>query len=247
MSCKGKTPKGVRGGGRVSWREQMTPGWSQEQPEQPGGLTSGCWGQHGALPSSGLVSSLAVTFWVTLAEPAPRRGARAGLGRGDRLSLTCSRARAALPAPGMLQALSQEGRAVLAPSSGREEAAGLVLGSLEGVALLPGGTRGTVLLWKPQWMCWERSLPGAGHLQVLAAVPVPCLHREQEQGDVLGAATPLPGWHCRGHCKVRQGCRTGRLCLQIPPNSTQIPPKSSCSWRWGRAWSSQDVAAAAEM
>lgn len=29
MSCKGKTPKGVRAGGRVSWREQMTPGWSQ--------------------------------------------------------------------------------------------------------------------------------------------------------------------------------------------------------------------------
>lgn len=36
MSCKGKTPKGVRGG-RVRWREQMTPAWSKGRPKQPGG------------------------------------------------------------------------------------------------------------------------------------------------------------------------------------------------------------------
>lgn len=60
MSCKGKTPKGVRGGGRgvrgggrVSWREQMTPERSKDPPAQPGGLTGPWSGENRDLQSSG--------------------------------------------------------------------------------------------------------------------------------------------------------------------------------------------------
>lgn len=57
MSCKGKSPKGVRGG-RVSWGEQMmTPAWSSDPSQQPGGLGVPCLGQGSLLGSSALQPS----------------------------------------------------------------------------------------------------------------------------------------------------------------------------------------------
>lgn len=73
MSCKGKTPKGVRGGGRVSWR-----GADDTLTEQ--GSASTAWGAHRSLvwgeqgpPELWRVSSLPLTFWATLAELFPPR------------------------------------------------------------------------------------------------------------------------------------------------------------------------------
>lgn len=61
MSYKGKTPKGVRGG-RVRWREQMTPAWCKDPSKQPGGLRSS-WSGKGQGPQElGRVFSLPLTF-----------------------------------------------------------------------------------------------------------------------------------------------------------------------------------------
>lgn len=52
MSCKGKSPKGVRGGW-VSWGEQMTPAWITDPSKQPGGSGVPCLGQGEELRGSG--------------------------------------------------------------------------------------------------------------------------------------------------------------------------------------------------
>lgn len=72
MSCKGKTPKGVRGG-RVSWREQMTPAWSKDPSKQPGGLGSVLAGKGQGPQELCRVFSLPLTFSVTLGESLPPR------------------------------------------------------------------------------------------------------------------------------------------------------------------------------